>query len=81
MSEPGTMNLFCSECNKHTLHRLSKIYPRLYYCRNCKTLRPVDDATHTHTHDVSISPSTDGSEDDDRVLRQKPEEKREGERE
>ena len=81
MSEPVAKTLFCKECDARMPHNPSKAFPGLYFCKVCRTLTNEVDPIHTHTQGVTPSYKIDGIKDDDRVVRQKSEEKREGERE
>ncbi len=81
MSKLVAKSLFCVNCDGQRRHVPSTAYAHLHKCIMCRTLTNQEDPIHTHTHGVNPSYSTHGIEGDDRVLRQKSEEKREGERE
>lgn len=81
MSENSHKTLFCKQCDRKTYHNKSVAFPGLWFCTKCWTLTNLVDPIHTHTHTVSPSFKIDGIKDSDQVVRQKSEEKREGERE
>jgi len=81
MSELVAKTLFCASCEAWYHHVPSDEYPQLHKCTVCRTLTNEKYHTHTHTHGVTPSPNIHGYKWHDRVVRQKPEEKREGERE
>ena len=74
-------DLYCGKCKRITRHVPSGEFHRLYRCVDCRTLTKDTDPPHTHIHGVTPPVNTHGYKWHDRVVRQKPEEKREGERE
>jgi len=81
VSERVRKVLFCRKCDGPRIHNPSLTSAVLHVCIICHTLTNQEDPIHTHTHSVTPPYKVDGFKNDDHVLRQKPEEKREGERE
>lgn len=81
MSAPVNKILFCVNCNGLRRHVPSNVYDHLHKCVICRTLTNHEHSIHTHTQGVTPSFKVDGFKGDDRVLRQKSEEKREGKKE